>query len=137
MASPGAIVLTLLAVSMSVFAVEGAKDGPHVAHMLKCAAVCADCQIQCDSCFKHCLDLVTAGKKEHAKSAQLCTDCAECCNTCATLCARQSQLARPMLECRATCCDECAAECEKSPNDKHMVACAKSCRNCAKECRDW
>jgi len=80
-------------------------------------------------------DNVAGGKKEHAKTAQLCTDCGECCKTCATLCARQSPLAGPMLECCAKCCDQCAAACEKLPDDKHMAACAKSCRDCAKDCR--
>ena len=46
----------------------------HAEHFLKCAKVCADCQLQCDSCFKHCLTLVADGKKEHAKTAQLCGD---------------------------------------------------------------
>lgn len=108
----------------------------HAEHFMKCAKVCADCQLQCDSCFKHCLTLTAEGKKEHAKAAQLCVDCAECCKTCSTLCARQSPLSRAMLECCAKCCDDCAAACEKVPDDKHMAACAKSCRSCAKECRE-
>jgi len=108
----------------------------HAEHFLKCAKVCADCQLQCDSCFKHCLTLLADGKKEHAKTVQLCADCGECCTTCSTLCARESPLARPMLECCATCCDECAAACAKVPDDKHMAACARSCRDCAKECRE-
>ena len=108
----------------------------HAEHFTKCANACADCQVQCDSCFKHCLTLLADGKKEHARAAQLCADCGECCKACATLCARQSPLARPMLECCAKCCDDCAAECEKFPDDKHMAACAKSCRDCAKECRE-
>ena len=60
----------------------------HAEHFLKCAKVCADCQLQCDSCFTHCLMLLADGKKEHAKTAQLCADCPECCKTCSTLCAR-------------------------------------------------
>ena len=127
----------LMAAALSVAVVS--PGGPtaranheHAEHFTKCAKVCADCQLQCDSCFKHCLELVAVGKKEHAKTAQFCADCAECCRTCATLCARQSPLARPMLE----CCDECAAACEKSADDKHMAACAKSCRDCSKECRE-
>ena len=108
----------------------------HAEHYMKCAKVCAHCQLQCDSCFTHCLTLLADGKKNHAKSGQLCADCAECCKTCATLCARESSLARPMLECCAKCCDECAAACEKTADDKHMAACAKSCRDCAKDCRE-
>jgi hypothetical protein len=104
--------------------------------MKQCAKVCAACQIECDSCFDHCLKLLSEGKKEHQATARLCADCAECCKTCATLCARNSPLAKPMLECCALCCEECAAACEKFPDDEHMVACAKACRGCAKECRD-
>jgi hypothetical protein len=107
----------------------------HAEHFLKCAKACNDCQLQCDSCFKHCLTLLADGKKEHAKTVQLCADCGECCTTCSTLCARQSPLARPMLECCVTCCDECAVACAKVTDDKHMAACAKSCRDCSKECR--
>jgi hypothetical protein len=107
----------------------------HAMHLTKCAKVCAACQVQCDSCFKHCLELVAAGNKKHAETAQLCADCGECCKTCATLCARKSPLVGPMLECCAKCCDECAAACEKLPDDKHMADCAKECRACAKECR--
>jgi len=111
-------------------------DDTHKDHFMKCAKVCADCKLECDSCFKHCLTLVSEGKKEHAKTAQFCSDCAECCSACATLCARQSPLARPMLECCAKCCDDCAKECEKFLDDKHMAECAKTCRDCAKECRE-
>lgn len=108
---------------------------PHAEHLLKCAKTCADCQVECDACFKHCHTLLAQGKKEHAKTAQMCADCAECCKACATLCARQSPLARHMLICCAQCCDDCAAQCETVPSDKHMAACAKTCRDCAKECR--
>jgi hypothetical protein len=42
--------------------------------MKKCAEVCNACQIECDSCFQHCLDLVASGKAEHKATAQLCVD---------------------------------------------------------------
>lgn len=106
----------------------------HDEHMLKVAKLCADCQLECDACFKHCLTLAADGKKEYAKTAQMCVDCAECCKACASLCARQSPLARHMLKCCEACCKDCAAACEKFPDDKHIAACAKICRECAKEC---
>ena len=109
---------------------------PRRTHRKVRVKLCADCQVQCDSCFKHCLELVATGKKEHAQTAQLCADCAECCKTCATLCARQSPLARHVLACCEKCCDECAVACEKFPDDEHMAACGKSCRDCAKESRE-
>ncbi len=33
--------------------------------MKKCAEVCAACQVECDSCFDHCLKMLSEGKKEH------------------------------------------------------------------------
>ena len=128
------IAMALLAVTATAFAAAPPADSPHASHMLKCASVCADCQVQCDSCFHHCAGLVAEGKKEHAKCMNLCVDCAECCKMCASLCARQSSLCAHACECCTKCCEECAAACEKFPDDKHMAACAKSCRNCAKEC---
>jgi hypothetical protein len=104
--------------------------------MKKCAQVCSACQIECDSCFQHCLELVANGKSEHKASAQLCADCGECCKACATMCARNSPLSKHMLACCAKCCEECAAACEKFPDDEHMAACAKSCRDCFKICSD-
>ena len=108
----------------------------HASQLTKCAKVCADCQLECDSCFAHCLKLLADGKKEHAATAQLCADCAECCKTCATLCARQSPLAAHMLECCAKCCDQCAEACAKYTDDEHMAKCAKACQECAKHCRE-
>ncbi len=125
-----------MAIAVAPIGQSARAQDTHTAHFMKCAKVCGDCQLQCASCFKHCLTMLTDGKKGHAKTAQLCADCAECCKTCSTLCARESSLARPMLECCATCCDQCAAACEKTPDDKHMAACAKSCRDCVKDCRE-
>lgn len=102
--------------------------------MKKCAQVCSACQIECDSCFQHCLQMLAEGKTAHKETAQLCLDCGECCKACATLCARNSPLAKPMLECCAKCCEQCAVSCEKFPDDDQMVACARACRDCAKQC---
>ena len=131
------VMATTLAVAVIVPLGPSARaQHEHAEHFMKCAKACADCQLQCDSCFKHCLTLLAEGKKEHAKTAQLCADCGECCKLAATLSARQSALAGPACECCAKCCDECAAACEKHPDDKHMAQCAKACRDCAKVCRD-
>jgi len=134
MFSVAAMALAVLSGGAAAFPVANSEDNPHAAHMLKCAAMCADCQVQCDACFHHCASLVTEGKKEHAISMNCCVDCADCCNLCATLCARQSAMSAHALECCVKCCEQCAAACEKFPEDKQMAACAKSCRNCAKEC---
>ncbi|WP_020473810.1 four-helix bundle copper-binding protein [Zavarzinella formosa] len=108
----------------------------HAEHFMQCAKACVDCQLQCDMCFKHCLMLLTEGKKEHAKTAQNCVDCAEHCKLAGSLSARMSPFASFACEGCAKSCDECATACEKFPDDKHMAACAKSCRDCAKACRE-
>jgi hypothetical protein len=102
----------------------------------KCAKACADCQLQCDSCFHHCAHLVADGKKEHEKTMHLCVDCGELCTTSAKLCARHSPLSATACEGCAKACDQCAEACEKFPTDDHMKACAKSCRDCARACRE-
>ena len=132
--------LGMLLVSAAAFAVTTQaraqdKDHPHGEHFAKCAKACAECQVHCDMCFHHCAELVAMGKKDHVKSMHACVDCAECCKLAATLSARQSSYAKHACECCAKCNDECAAACEKFADDKHMAACAKSCRDCAKECR--
>jgi len=124
---------TIAIAALTLFASTVQQE--HAEHYMECATACNTCELQCESCFKHCLTLVADGQKEHAKTAQICVDCAACCRTCATLCARESTLSGPMLECCAKCCAECAAACEKFPDDKHMSGCAKSCRDCAKECQ--
>lgn len=134
--SLGATTLALLVIGESAFAAEKATDKSHAAMLLRCAAVCADCQVQCDACFHHCASLVSDGAPEHAKCMHLCVDCSECCTLCAKLCARESRLSLRAADFCAQCCDECAVACEEFPDDKHMIACSKACRNCAQECRD-
>lgn len=131
----GVLMIAVLLMAALVGQVAHA-GGEHGGHMSECAKICANCQLACDSCFKHCISLAGEGKKDHAECAQYCADCAECCKACATLCGRQSPLSPQMLDCCAKCCDACAASCEKFPDDKHMAQCAKTCRDCAKSCRD-
>jgi hypothetical protein len=115
---------------------RAAEHEAHAEHFKKCAKVCADCRLECDSCFKHCVTMVAGGKKEHAATVQLCADCAAVCQLCSTLCARSSPLAAHSLEACAKSCEQCGAACAKFPDDEHMARCAKVCRDCAKECRE-
>ncbi|MBY0524716.1 MAG: four-helix bundle copper-binding protein [Gemmataceae bacterium] len=131
----GATAIGLTALPTGLVRAEQGADAQHE-NMMKCAKMCADCQISCDMCFHHCAELLTKGTKEHAKTMHLCIDCAECCSTASRLVARSSPLAAAACECCAKCNDECAAACEKFKDDKHMAACAKSCRDCAKSCRE-
>jgi hypothetical protein len=120
-----------------VFAIAALVSDPEppVVYMT-CARACADCQLRCDSCYKHCLSLVASDQRQHAVTAQLCVDCADCCKLGATLAARRSPLAGHACDCCAKCCDECAAACEKHAGDEIMANCARECRACAKVCRD-
>lgn len=121
-------------VLFSTMALTKMEEDPKKSYMT-CARACADCQLRCDECYRHCLSLV-AEKKEHQRSAELCVDCADCCKLAATLSARKSRLAAHACECCAKCCDDCAAQCEKFTGDEMMVRCAKECRDCAKACRE-
>src|SRR5438552_12222361 len=103
---------------------------------MRCAKVCADCQLKCDSCYEHCLTLVADGQKEHVKTAQYCTDCGEFCRSASVLTARKSSLSGYMCEGCAKACDDCATSCERVPTDAQMADCAKICRDCAKVCRE-
>lgn len=113
-----------------------ADDQKHHEYLMKCARACADCQVQCDSCFRHCAELATRGDKGHAVTMYTCLDCAECCKLAASLTARHSPFAEEASSCCMKCADDCARACEKFPNDKHMVECAKSCRECVKACKE-
>ncbi len=101
-----------------------------------CAKACSACQLECASCFDHCMTHAANGHKDHAATARLCADCEKCCALVASLCAGNSPLAVHLGEGCAKCCDDCAAACEKFPDDKKMAGCAKSCRDCAKACRE-
>jgi hypothetical protein len=133
-----AVCLMLAALAVACLSPMGAvadAEHEHGEHFMKCAKKCAECQISCDSCHKHCVHLLASGKKDHAKTVQTCADCAEFCKACAALCARQSPFAKHMLEGCAKVCDECGEACSKFKEDKHMSECAKTCKDCAKECR--
>jgi len=130
---PWAIVALML---LALFAVYARADHEHAEHFKKCAKACADCQVECDACHKHCMTLLRDGKTQHAKTAQTCVDCADFCKLAASLSARQSPYANNACESCAKVCDDCGAACAKFPDDKHMAACAKACRDCAKSCRE-
>jgi len=113
-----------------------AHAGHHDAAFEKCAKACADCALECDSCGRHCMEMVAEGKKEHLKTARTCADCAAICQAAACSAAKQGPLAGTICEACAKVCDACGNECDKFPNDEHMKKCARTCHDCAKACRD-
>ena len=132
----GFLVVALTVAIIAPLGLSANIQNGHAEHFAQCAKACSDCQLQCETCCKHCQELVADGKQEHGTMAKLCADCGECCKTCALLCSRSGPLARLMADCCAKCCDECAACCDKNTDDKTMVDCAKSCKDCAKVCRE-
>jgi hypothetical protein len=121
----------------AIYGIQATAQQPdtHHEHSIKCAKVCADCQVSCDACFHHCAALVAKGRNEHVKTMHACVDCAEFCALSSKLCARQSPYSAAACDACAKTCDDCAKECERFKDDNHMVACAKSCRDCAASCR--
>jgi hypothetical protein len=134
----GAAVLALVGLGWT--ATRGADKEPAPPHAHgefdKCARACAECMVQCESCFAHCARLVAEGKKEHALTVQTCNDCGDFCALAARVSGRRGPTAVTTCEACAKVCDTCGAACEKFPDDDHMKACAKACRDCAKACRE-
>ena len=113
-------------------------QNPHAGHadmIMGCAKACADCQLACDSCSAHCLNLLTGGKTQHAKTMQLCDDCAAVCAAAAQIVARHGPLTNTICTACADACNECAKSCELMKDDAHMKHCAELCRLCEKACR--
>src|SRR5262249_49510832 len=108
---------------------------PHEMHE-KCAKACFDCARECNSCHHHCMHLVSDGKKDHAKTMNLCNDCGTICAAAGQVAGRAGPLSVTLCEACAKACDTCGEACEKFPDDKHMATCAKACRDCAKACRE-
>jgi hypothetical protein len=119
----------------AILALPAAHAEEHNEHFVKCAKECNACEMQCNQCFKYCLEQAASGKSEHAKAGKLCANCAEICNACSVLCARECGHSAWIIECCANYCEACGKECEKMEGDKTMEACAKACLSCAKECR--
>lgn len=108
----------------------------HHAMYASCAKICAECMLECEMMVHHCCELVTSGKKEHAKPASVAADCAELCAVSAKLTARHSDMAPAACEACAKACDMCRTECEKFPDMPEMKACAEVCKKCATACRE-
>jgi hypothetical protein len=114
-----------------------AKEGhAHAGHFEKCAKACANCMLECESCARHCSELVSAGKKEHLHTLGTCADCGDTCGTAGKIVARRGPMAGLICEACVKACVVCAGACEKMPDDAHMQHCAKACRDCAQACRD-
>jgi hypothetical protein len=114
--------------------VQDAHAG-HTDIIMACAKACADCQVACDSCSAHCLNLLTAGKTQHARTMQLCDDCAAICAAAAQVVARHGPLTNTICMACADACSQCAKSCEIMKDDAHMKHCADLCRLCEKACR--
>ncbi len=113
-----------------------ADEHKHAAHYDACAKACADCMRVCDTCSRHCAEMILAGHKEHMQTLLTCTDCADVCASAGKIVARRGPYSAMICETCAKVCDDCCAACEKFPNDEHMKNCARECRDCAKACRE-
>jgi hypothetical protein len=110
-------------------------DKKHAAESAACVKACIECQIVCDSCYRHCAWKVLSGHKDHHAAMELCLGCSDACRFASALAARHSPLACHAVECCMKCCIDVAKECEKHPDDKMMAECAKACQDCAKICK--
>jgi hypothetical protein len=77
--------LTIAAFTIAVidpFDQSACAQNEHSEPFRKCGKVCADCQLQCDSSFKHCPMLLSQGKKEHGRTAQIAPSAARHVRRC-------------------------------------------------------
>ena len=129
-----------LAAALLLAVAAGADDKPaadhHAGAFQDCAKACNECQLECDSCARHCALLVADGKKDHMETLGTCSDCAEICAAAAKVTSHHGPLSATVCDGCAKACDACGTACEKFPDDEHMSHCAKACRDCAKACRE-
>ena len=107
------------------------NEDPHA----KCLKACQECATACGEMFHHCVEQLTAGKKEYANALQLMADCEAFCNLSASMIARMSPLMAYSCGACADACRDCAMECEKF-SSASMKECAERCRACEKSCRE-
>jgi hypothetical protein len=136
LAAVGTAVLALAGQGGTRAAFRDAEKDAHHGKYQKCARACADCTLACESCLAHCLTMLAAGHKDHARTARTCNDCGDFCALAAKITSRHGPMAQTTCEACAKVCDTCGEACEKFADDEHMVACAKACRECARECRE-
>jgi hypothetical protein len=116
---------------------EAAKEAKHEGHHFHhCAHECARCMLECESCARHCADMLRRGDSKHEKTLGTCADCGDICGVAAKSVARRGPMATTICEACATVCDRCASACEEFPTDEHMKKCGKACRDCGKACRE-
>ncbi len=56
-----------------------------------CAEACAECELACQACARHCVD---SGMVEMAECVKRCLDCATLCAACLPLLAHDSSYCR-------------------------------------------
>ncbi len=115
---------------------HGGMDHKQLEMFQDCAKACSECQLVCDGCVTHCASMMNEGKKEHATTLKSCQDCADICTAAARILSRGGPYSKITCQACADICAQCASECEKFPNDPHMVRCAEECRKCEKMCRE-
>ncbi len=102
--------------------------------MEDCLKACKSCAALCEETFHHCFGLVTEGKKEHAKAAELALDCADFCALSVKMMLRQSDLMPFSCGACAEACKKCGDAC--APFDSEMMKqCTAACRECEKTCK--
>ena len=95
-------------------------------------SVLAECAAACNYCAVSCL------KEDNVKMMERCIrldlDCAAICKMAMDYVARDSSMAREVLDLCAKACRECGEECAKHKHD-HCQMCAEACRRCEQACQ--
>ena len=81
--------LALLVTAVGANATAPATQSQHASHMLKCATLCSECQVQCDSCFSYCATLVSEGKRACQMHEYVCRLRGMLQDVCIALCSSE------------------------------------------------
>ncbi len=99
-----------------------------------CIESCLRTHVMCLETERYCLE--KGGKHVMPAHLALLADCAEMCQKTANSLLRRSSQHAAVCIASAQLCDACAQECETFKDDERMLLCARTCRDCAKHCRE-
>lgn len=125
----------LMAMTGETLAAQQSGGHDHGKMMDSCLEACAHCAKVCDETFAHFYNLVSEGKKEHAKAMRLAGDCAAFCGLSACMIARHSPL-------MANSCQACADSCETTIealakfDTEQAKKAVKALKDCQSSCRE-
>lgn len=90
------------------------------------------CWAACDHCYNACFQQEDLSMM--ARCIRLDRDCAGICQLTASALARNSEVAKNLLQACVDICQACGTECARHSHHEHCRQCAEACQACAEAC---